>query len=65
MMKCNKCGNEISIKLGAKIMTKGCKVLTAMTTVLTVQCEKCSAFFQVPVQGNSFFSVNEKKAEQN
>ena len=50
-MKC-KCGNEISIKMGTKIFSKGCKILTAMTVVVTAQCETCSFMFQVPIKSN-------------
>ena len=48
-MKC-KCGNEMDIRIGAKLISRGCKVLTAITTVVTAQCEKCESIFQVPVQ---------------
>jgi len=59
-MKCNKCGNEIALKLGAKVICKGCKVLTAMTTIVTVQRDKCGAFFQMPISNQAFLSVKEK-----
>lgn len=60
-MKCNKCGNEIDLKLGAKLIAKGCKVLTAMTTIITVQCENCNSLFQVPLSGNSIISIKGDK----
>jgi hypothetical protein len=47
-MKC-KCGNEIDIKMGSKLIAKGCKVLTAITVVVTAQCDKCGAVFQIPI----------------
>ena len=47
-MKC-KCGNEINIKIGSKLISKGCKILTAMTVIVTAQCEKCGSVFQVPI----------------
>jgi len=50
-MKC-KCGNEINIKMGSKLSSKGCRVLTAMTAVVTAQCEGCGAMFQVPIKSN-------------
>lgn len=50
-MKC-KCGNDIDIKMGSRLITKGCKVLTAMTVVVTAQCEKCGSMFQVPIKSN-------------
>lgn len=60
-MKCNNCGNEIQLKFGAKLISKGCKILTAMTTIVTVQCESCGALFQIPLTGNSFISIKEEK----
>lgn len=60
-MKCNKCGSEFHLKLGAKIISRGCKVLTAMTTIVTVECEKCQAMFQIPIPSNSFMVIKEEK----
>jgi len=51
-MKC-KCGNEIEIKMGSKLISNGCRILTAMTVVVTGQCEKCGAIFQVPIKTNN------------
>ena len=56
-MKCPKCNNEFKVQFGAKIITKNCKILTAMTTIVTVQCEKCKYIFQVPLTSSSFMSV--------
>lgn len=50
-MKC-KCGNDIQIKMGSKIMSKGCKILAAMTVVVTAQCDKCGEMFQVPIKSD-------------
>jgi hypothetical protein len=50
-MKC-KCGNDIEIKMGSKLITKGCRVLTAMTVVITAQCENCGEMFQVPIKSD-------------
>ncbi len=50
-MKC-KCGNDISIKMASKVIGKGCKILTAMTVVVTAQCEECGAIFQVPIKSD-------------
>ncbi|MBD3253199.1 hypothetical protein GF386_05680 [Candidatus Pacearchaeota archaeon] len=47
-MKC-KCGNEIDIKMGARVDCRGCRILTSMTTIMTVECSKCKEKFQVPV----------------
>jgi hypothetical protein len=50
-MKCS-CGNEIEIKMGSKLIAKGCNILTAITVIVTAQCEKCGAMFQVPIKSN-------------
>ena len=47
-MKC-KCGNNIDVKMAAKVACKGCEILTSMTTIMTVECAKCHEKFQVPV----------------
>ncbi len=60
-MKCPTCGKEITVKLGAKIVSKGCKILTAMTTIVTAQCENCGALFQLPITSKSFISVKQDK----
>jgi len=62
IMKCPKCGNEFNIKLASKVICQGCSMITALTTVLTLQCDKCKHVFQFPVPGNSVFSV--KKDEE-
>lgn len=51
-MKC-KCGNQIDIRMASKLVARGCKILTAVTMVVTAQCEKCGEIFQVPVQSNN------------
>ncbi|MDD5193151.1 MAG: hypothetical protein PHF67_01050 [Candidatus Nanoarchaeia archaeon] len=50
-MKC-KCGQDIEIRMGSKLIAKGCRILTAMTVIVTAQCEKCGAMFQVPIKNN-------------
>ena len=57
-MNCPKCNNQIEIKLASKIIAKNAKVLTGMTTILTLKCEKCSNIFQLPVSSKSFISIN-------
>ena len=52
-MKC-KCGNELKIKMGAKVKCGGCHILTSITSIITAQCDKCKAVFQVPVSSESF-----------
>lgn len=43
---------KLVIKMGSKLISKGCKILTAMTVVVTAQCEECGAMFQVPIQSD-------------
>ncbi|MFA5992577.1 MAG: hypothetical protein WC796_02650 [Candidatus Pacearchaeota archaeon] len=62
-MKCPKCQNEMLIKLGSKLITNGCEVLTAITTIITIRCEKCGALYQVPISGSSFMTVKKGKKE--
>jgi len=50
-MKC-KCGNEISIMMGSKLIPKGCKILTAITVIVTAQCKKCGVIFQIPIKSD-------------
>lgn len=56
-MKCENCGNKILIQIATKINSKNCKVLTNLTSIITIQCENCKRIFQVPIQNKSFFSV--------
>ena len=51
-MKCH-CGNEIKIQTVGRVKNKGCKILTAFTTIITAQCEKCNRIFQVPINSNN------------
>ena len=60
-MKCEKCGNDIKIALGTNLINKGCKVLTSITSIVTVQCEKCNHVFQVSINSKSFMNVKEDK----
>lgn len=62
-MKCTKCSNEMLIKLGSKILTEGCEVLTAITTIITIKCDKCGALYQIPISGSSFMTVKKGKKE--
>jgi len=57
-MKC-KCGNEINIKMGARVDCTGCKILTSMTTIMTAECSVCNERFQIPISSKEFI-VNEK-----
>jgi len=52
-MNC-KCGNPINVKMAAKVACQGCKILTSMTTILTVECLSCGEKFQLPVSSGEF-----------
>ena len=56
-MKCPHCSQELIIQVASKVKCEKCKILTAMTSIVTIQCEKCNHFFQFPIQSKSFFSV--------
>tara|TARA_Y100000034_G_scaffold58114_1_gene70911 strand:+ start:158 stop:331 length:174 start_codon:yes stop_codon:yes gene_type:complete len=56
-MKC-KCGNEVKIKMGSKLITNGCEVLTAMTVVVTAKCGGCGSIFQVPIKSDGVIVRN-------
>lgn len=60
-MKCPKCGNEFEVRIGASVDCSGCKVLTSLTTVVTVQCNECKLFFQVPVMGMTNVKIQKEK----
>lgn len=59
-MKCEKCGNEFSVKLASRVGAKGCSVLSNVTTILTIQCHKCASICQLPVQSGNILSVKEE-----
>ena len=40
------------MKMGSKLISSGCKVLTAMTVVVTAQCDKCGSMFQIPIKSD-------------
>jgi hypothetical protein len=57
-MKC-KCGNQIDVKMAAKVACKGCRVLTSMTTIMTVECFQCREKFQIPVSSSEYIVKEE------
>jgi len=57
-MKCPKCNKEFLLKIATKAQCSGCKILTNLTSILTIQCEECNHVFQIPVTSKSFMSVN-------
>ncbi len=57
-MKCPKCNETLLIQVGIKVNAQKCKILTELTSILTVQCDKCKHVFQLPVQGKRAFSAN-------
>jgi transposase-like protein len=60
-MKCPKCQKEFQIQLGSKVIAKGCKILTALTAIVTTQCENCQAIFQVPITSKSIMNIRKKE----
>lgn len=52
-MKC-KCGNQIDVKMAAKLACQGCNALTSMTTIITVECLKCKEKFQIPISSSEY-----------
>ena len=52
-MKC-KCGNPIDVNMAAKLSCKDCKILTSMTTILTVECSNCREKFQIPISSAEY-----------
>ncbi|MBS3088176.1 hypothetical protein J4402_00175 [Candidatus Pacearchaeota archaeon] len=60
-MKCPKCDEELTVKVGSKVHCEKCSVLSDMTSVATVRCEKCGHIFQIAVQSKNIFSVKKDK----
>jgi uncharacterized Zn finger protein len=56
-MKCVKCGSDLMVRVGSKVHCEGCSVLSNMTTIVTVRCDKCGHVFQASVQSKNVFSV--------
>ena len=59
-MKCPHCGEELIIQVASKVNCKGCRILTAMTSIATIQCEKCKHVFQIPIQSKGIFGVKKE-----
>ena len=59
-MICIKCGKEIELRLASKVSAKGCKVLSSMTTIITIQCDNCNNILQIPLSNKSVISVNKE-----
>lgn len=57
-MKC-KCGNEINIKIASRVQCSGAKMLTSMTSILTLECLQCMEKFQVPVSSSDYIIKEE------
>ena len=45
--------------MASKLVGKGCKILTAMTAVVTAQCEECGVIFQVPIKSGSAIVIKD------
>jgi len=51
-MKC-KCSNNIEVKMASKVECRGCKMLTSMIAVLTVECNNRGERFQIPISSEN------------
>lgn len=60
-MKCPKCGEELTVKVGSKVHCEKCSVHSNMTSVATVRCDKCGHIFQTSVESKNIFSVKKDK----
>lgn len=40
--------------MAAKVACQGCKILTSMTTIMTIECLQCGEKFQAPVSSGEF-----------
>jgi RNase P subunit RPR2 len=56
-MKCEKCSSEIMIQSAAQVRAKGCKILSNLTTIITIQCDVCRHIQQIPIKGKSVLSI--------
>lgn len=63
-MFCPNCKEEWNLQIATKINCYGCKILTALTSVATVQCQKCEHVFQIPVQSKTIASVKKDEEEK-
>lgn len=52
-MKC-KCGNNIDIRMASRVECNGAKILTSLTTIMTVECLACGEKSQVPISSSDF-----------
>lgn len=59
-MKC-KCGNEINVKMASRVHCSGAKLLTSMTTILTLECLECGEKSQVPISSADFVMKEEDR----
>ncbi|PIN91241.1 hypothetical protein COU57_01415 [Candidatus Pacearchaeota archaeon CG10_big_fil_rev_8_21_14_0_10_32_14] len=60
-MNCPHCGNVFVIKLAAKVNCIGCRVLSSMTTIMTIECEKCNQISQLPIQNKTIMNIEKDK----
>ncbi len=42
----------MDIKMASQVIGKSCRILTAMTVVITAQCENCGEISQVPIKSD-------------
>ncbi|GBE20636.1 MAG TPA: hypothetical protein ENG87_03650 [Candidatus Pacearchaeota archaeon] len=60
-MKCPHCNQDLFIQIATKTNCKNCRILPNMTSIVTVQCDKCKHVFQIPIQSKSILGVKEDK----
>ncbi|MAH06927.1 hypothetical protein CMI38_01595 [Candidatus Pacearchaeota archaeon] len=44
---------KFSIRMASRVKGEGCRILTAMTTVVSAEREKCGEMFQVPISSDN------------
>ena len=52
-MKC-KCGQDIDIKMASRVHCNGARILTSLTTILTIECLNCGEKFQIPISSSDY-----------
>jgi RNase P subunit RPR2 len=58
-MKC-KCGNEINVQMASRVHCSGAKILTSLTTILTLECLECGEKFQIPISSSDYVMKEDK-----
>ncbi|MBS3079664.1 hypothetical protein J4218_06080 [Candidatus Pacearchaeota archaeon] len=58
-MKC-KCGNQIDVKMASRVHCSGAKLLTSLTTILTLECLDCGEKFQIPISSSDYVAKEDE-----